>query len=185
MPMFIKFYNMYMHAVDVVDQLRKFFGVDMQNATRKYTVRVFEILWSMILTQSYNVYRCVHRNTPSRQLTHIGFKVAVFRGMMKHSVVCGGRFTASGDEVFAVWRNHNLIRTPIGSRGDGSNRRLNAECRNCPNTAAGGKRKRDRKTSYYCVACGIFLHPECHIPYHERLQALGGSPPARKIDLGH
>ena len=65
---FVLAYNMYRHAVDVFDQIRKAFGVDLQTATRKYTVRMFKILWSMCLAQSYNVYRHVHKDNPARLL---------------------------------------------------------------------------------------------------------------------
>ena len=178
-PLFILMYNLYMHAVDVFDQIRKAFGVDLQNATRKYTVRVFEILWSMCLAQSYIVYRHVHKGNPQRQLGQIEFKIAVFRALLRHPVV--NPVPEHDPNVFAVWRQHRLMMHAVGTRGDG-NRRMAGECRNCPNLdPLTGKRKRDRQTVYYCDICKIALHPECHIPYHERLIANGMTPPSRTL----
>lgn len=167
--------------MDVFDQIRKAFGVDLQNATRKYTVRMFKILWSMCLAQSYNVYRHVHKDNPARLLGQLmECKIAVFRGLMRHPIV--NPVQEHANDAFGVWRQHRLRMHAIGTRDGNSNRRLKAECRYCPNVdPLTGKRKRDRATVYYCDICQIALHPECHIPYHERLAANGMTPPSRTL----
>lgn len=50
-PPLIEEYNKYISGVDVVDQIKKDVGVDTLHATKKYTVRMFEVLWSMVLSQ--------------------------------------------------------------------------------------------------------------------------------------
>ena len=75
-PLFIVWYNMFMHAVDVFDQIRKLFGVDLTHATKEWTVRVFEILFSMVLAQAYNIYRFLHSAKDDlRKLSHTEFRV--------------------------------------------------------------------------------------------------------------
>jgi hypothetical protein len=69
-PRMINDYNCYMHAVDVFDQVRKMFGCDLSHKTFKYTIRVFEILWSMILSQAYNIHRHIHQGNDLRLLNH-------------------------------------------------------------------------------------------------------------------
>jgi hypothetical protein len=74
-PEMIVLYNNNMHAVDVFDQIRKFFGVDLSHKTFKWTVRMMEILFSMILGQAYNVYRAIHKGNKDKQRSHTQFKV--------------------------------------------------------------------------------------------------------------
>ena len=63
-----------MGGVDVFDQIRKDFGVYTLHATLKYTVRMFEVLWSMILSQSYNVHRHVNRNRLTKKFGPTEYK---------------------------------------------------------------------------------------------------------------
>ena len=176
-PQFIHFYNKYMHAVDVVDQQRKLFGVDLLNATRKFTVRIFEIMWSFILVQAYNVYRNVHLNT-ARSLTHTEFKVAIFKAILKSHVV--SRIPIADDEVFATWKTHKLYLYPAGTRKDGTNRRQHRSCVFCPNHNPDGTRNYKRSSVYYCKSCDKCLHVLCHGPYHDEKFAQLVSPPAKK-----
>lgn len=83
MPKLISVYNKYMHEVDVFDQVRKQFGVDLVHPTKTYTVRVFEILFSMVLGQAYNIHRSLHAGT-NRSLTHTDFKWQIIRGFLNH-----------------------------------------------------------------------------------------------------
>jgi hypothetical protein len=64
-------FNMYMHAVDVFDQARKLFGCDLGNGIRKWTVRAFEILFSMRLSQANSIHRAVHKNNPNKRSSRL------------------------------------------------------------------------------------------------------------------
>ena len=64
---------------------------------------------------------------------------------------------------------HKLAQHARGTRKTGDNRRKRGNCRQCPNTI-GGKRNA-RQTSYYCIQCGVSLHPDCfHLFHSKRLQ---------------
>ncbi len=105
--MLISLYNKYMHGVDVFDQIRKLFGIDLAHPTKKYTVRVFEILYLMILGQANNICRHFHANT-RRELSHTEFKIAFIKGFLNHHVV---RAPAVG----TVLPVHKLCQFPQGS----------------------------------------------------------------------
>ncbi len=174
-PFFIVIYNMYMHAVDVFDQIRKYFGIDLSNATKKYTVRIFEILFSMCLAQAYNIYRHVHKNDPLRQLSHDRFKAYVVNGFVNHPIV---RQVRIDDETH--FGDHELLQYPPGSRD--ATRRFQGCCRNCPNKdPLTGKRKFDRTTTYFCNKCKVCLHPECFTTYHRDLVQNGEMAPTRPL----
>ena len=81
-PEMIVLYNNNMHAVDVFDQIRKFFGVDLSHKIFEWTVRMMEILFSMILRQAYNVYRAIHKGNKDKQRSHTQFKVETIRGLL-------------------------------------------------------------------------------------------------------
>ena len=156
-------YNNEMGAVDVIDKIRMRNANDVQHATKKYTVRYFEVIWSFDISQGYNVYRHVNRARRDRYLNPTEFKVSVFKGFLNHPVVKGDREPMVHDEP------HTLMQSEPGSREDGSNRRKIGKCRKCPNTYAEGNRHYDtsRWTSYYCSKCKIFLHPQCFTSWHD------------------
>jgi hypothetical protein len=160
-PKLISMYNKYMHGVDVFDQIRKLFGADLVHPTKKYTVRVFEVLYSMIMGQAYNIYRHFHANTP-RALTHTEFKIAIINGFLNHHVmrapVVGTTFTSIS--------SHKLVQFPEGSYGDGSRKRKRMHCRGCPNTSENGHNYQ-RKTNWYCHQCKVGFHPDCFQSYHK------------------
>jgi hypothetical protein len=163
-PEMIVDYNCFMGGVDVFDQIRKIFGIDTEHATKKYTVRMFEVLWSMILAQSYNVYRFVNRNRKSRQMNPTEFKIAVIIGLLSHDVVLD---TVEPD---VADNQHVLKETEPGSENAGSNRKKRRCCRLCPNSRRRGGNivEPNRKTSYYCSKCKIFLHPQCFNKWHDQ-----------------
>ena len=63
--------------------------------------------------------------------------------------------------------NHKLAQYPRGTRKEGDTRRKRGNCRQCPNTISG--KRNARQTSYFCVQCGISLHPDCFHTYHQNL----------------
>ncbi len=130
-PKLISMYNKCMHGVDVFDQIRKLFGVDLAHPTKKFTVRVFEILYSMILGQAYNIYRHFYANT-NRALSHMDFKIAVITGFLNSHVV-----RAPNPGALPI---HNLCQFPLGSCDDGTQKRKRLMCRECPNTDESGQR---------------------------------------------
>jgi hypothetical protein len=117
-PAAIENYNNGMHGADVWDQIRKDFGTDLVHRTSKWTVRMLEIFWPLIITQAYNIYRFNAKNT-QRQLTSHQFKLAVILGLINHPIVVGlpTNQSPSIDQ-------HELRQWPEGSRGvPGSMRR--------------------------------------------------------------
>lgn len=86
-PKLVVMYNKYMHAVNVVDQIRKFFGADTIRPTLKYTVRMFEIVFSFLCGQAYNLMRHLYKNDPVRLRTHTMFKQNIIQGLINHPVV--------------------------------------------------------------------------------------------------
>lgn len=172
-PSMIALYNRYMHGVDVFDQIRKAFGCDLSHATVKYTVRVFEILFSMILAQAYNIHRYIFKSTPDLK-DETEFKTEVIRGLLMHHVVTPAIPTM-------VFTDHQLRQFDPGTKDDGSNRRKVVSCRACANTDAAGKKNNKRRTSYYCQKCEVGFHPECFAQFHATHTAV--HTPAKKLKL--
>lgn len=108
-PSMIAMYNRYKHGVDVFDQIRKGFGCDLDHPTRKYTVRVFEILFSMILAQAYNIHRFIHKDD-SQLKSQTQFKNSVICGFLNSSVVLQV-------QQYPTPPNHQLTQFNRGSRG--------------------------------------------------------------------
>ena len=156
-------YNNEMGAVDVVDKIRMKNANDVQHATKKYTVRYFEVIWSFDVSQGYNVYRHVNRARRDRYLNPTEFKVSVVKGFLNHPVVKGDREAVVNDEP------HILMQSEPGSKDEDSVIRKTGKCRQCPNTYEEGGIRYDvsRKTTYYCSKCKIFLHPQCFTSWHD------------------
>ena len=160
-PRLISSYNTYMHGVDVFDQVRKYFGVDLAHPTKKYTVRVFEILFSMILGQAYNIHRYLHGRS-TRLLTHTEFKVQLIKGLVDHPIV-------SPPIAAAVSHDHVLVQYPPGSYGGNNNKRKRVSCRQCPNVVGPGNMNHKRTTNWFCSRCNVGLHPGvCFDTFHEQ-----------------
>ena len=161
-PEAIAAYNKNMGGVDVFDQIRKDMGVDTRHGTIKWTARMFEGLWSMILTQAYNVYCYVNANAKSKHLTPASFKISVFKGMLNCPVVRDVNFLGLVDQ------RHILKKFEEGSRTEGDTRRRRLDCRYCPTYEhRNGKRKRvQRSSTWYCTVCKVGFHPECFVRWH-------------------
>jgi len=158
-PQMIVEYNKFMGGVDVFDQVRKCFGVDTLHATSKYTLRMFEVLWSMAVSQAYNVYRYVNLARRARQMNQTKFKTSVIKGLLNHPVV---------GLMLAVPLEHNLVQFDGGTRPDGSNRRIYYDCRFCPNNIE--NEKHNRHTTWYCTECKVAFHPGCFVVWHREHQ---------------
>ena len=164
-PQFIAWYNKKMGGVDVVDQIRKMFGIDLAHRTFKWTVRFEEVLWSLCLTQAYNVHRSINKNRTDRLLSHTDFKWQVFKELMTDRIV----MRYGNPQVGVLVDRHELLRFEPGSLGDNTQRRKTFDCRACPRTIQderGQLRRKNRETSFYCNHCGVCYHPECFIKYH-------------------
>ena len=161
-PSMIAEYNKFTGGVDVFDQIRKGFGVDTLHATKKWTVRMLEILFSVIMSQSYSVRRYVSRARRGNLKSPTEFKIDVIKGLLNHLTVRGQ------DPVPVVVEERHLKQFEPGSSGDGSGRRKQLDCRECSNsTDVGDKRKKEsRHTPYYCTACKVSFHPECFAKWH-------------------
>ena len=155
----------YMGGVDMFDQIRKEFGCDLVHPTQKWTVRLFEVLHSMILAQSYNIHRALHDGDRKRHLSHNDFALSVVRGLLANPVV-------TPVTVPPVNSVHKLAELPPMSReGATRNRRRRYFCRECPRLKNDGHRNSNRLTSWYCRTCDVAFHPDCFVKYHERLAA--------------
>ena len=153
-----------MGGLDVFDQVRKKNMNDTQHATMKYTVRMFEVVWSMCLSQAYNIHCHVNKNRRTYQMNPTEFKIAVIKGLLSHEVVVNA-------QPFNIDQNLHILRqTEEGSRGDGSKRRKNGDCRGCLNSVTFDRVKTEipRRTTYYCTKCNFFPHPDCFHPWHEQ-----------------
>ena len=162
-PVMMVKYNDEMGAVDVVDKIRMKNANDVQHATKKYTVRYFEVIWSFDISQGYNVYRHVNRARRDRYLNPTEFKMSTFKGFLNHPVVKSDREPEVNDEP------HILMQSEPGSKDEDSVIRKTGKCRQCPNTYEEGGIRYDvsRKTTYYCSKCKIFLHPQCFTSWHD------------------
>lgn len=173
-PAMIAMYNQYMHGVDVFDQVRKMFGCDLTHATKKYTVRVFEILFSMILGQAYNIHRYIHKDT-IKSVSHTQFKGSVLKGFLNSYVVSP---MLNADD----FSTHSLVQYPPGSAtgNDNSNRRKQVACRACSNLNADGSRNTNRRTSFYCQECKVGFHPACFTILHS-VSSTSRMTPAKRL----
>lgn len=160
-PKMISMYNKYMHGVDVFDQVRKMFGCDLGHGTKKYTVRVMEILFSMILAQAYNMHRFIHKGTDAT-LCHTEFKRSVIGGFLSHHVVTPMLLPLTN-------QGHTLLHFEPGTANDGTLRRKQLKCRQC-----------GKKTQWYCVECQVGYNQNCFYAAHPTVEA---SPitPARRL----
>ena len=173
-PKMICLYNKYMHGVDVFDQIRKNFGCDLNHRTSKWTVRYFEILFSMILAQAYNIHRNLHQANQHRKRDHYEFKADIFSGILSHPIV-------TGNNRIDQFNDHVLTQHGPASNDNGASKRKKiVECRHCP-PEINGIRNNRRRTSWHCAKCNVGLHPNCFIAYHlDRFPddfALNRSPP--------
>jgi hypothetical protein len=177
-PAMIGEYNKFMGGVDVFDQVRKKNGNDVQHATMKYTVRMFEILWSMCLSQAYNVYRHVNKNRRQRQKNPTEFKIDVIIGLLNRPEVVNAAAPVVDPNL------HILEQTLPGSKGDGTRRRKFGKCRGCPNKIVvnGSLVENQRVTAYHCTKCKVFFHPECFSKWHDE-KGLNYVPSKQHDDL--
>ena len=139
--------------------------------TRKWTVRYYEVLWSMILAQSYNLYRFLHANQAALTLNPNAFKILVIKGLLDiaeavPSPVPDAPITATR----AVCRAHVLTYFPEGSRVGDSSRTQKVVCRNCPTSIVSINKsiRNYRYTIAYCPACKVGFHPQCFTEWHEK-----------------
>ena len=98
-----------MHDADVWDQIRKDLGIEVAHRTGKWTVRMLEICWSMIMAQGYNVYR-YNNALPQPRLSSHQFKLANILGLLNHQVVNGPQ--VASPEVMPT--EYKLHEWPIG-----------------------------------------------------------------------
>ncbi len=151
-----------MGGVDIIDQIRKMFGIDLTHKTLKWTVRFLEVNWSLILAHRYNIHRKVNEARPTRRLNHTDFKWQVFKELMTDPIVM------AAPEAQAVDRNE-LKQFEPGSKDDGTMRRMSGDCRVCPRTTRdihGHLKRNFRRTTYYCILCKVCYHPACYNKYH-------------------
>jgi len=165
-PQAIKKYNQYMGGVDVFDQVRTGpYGTDTEGRTNKWTIRFHEIMWSFLVAQSYNIYRHLHKED-DKALDHHDFAsnlaILLIQKPWDRTYLRDFRMSA-GQAV----RGHKIKQTAPHSRfGMRDKRRLPGRCRHCPNKNNDG-RKNNRETTFWCIKCCVFLHPECFESWHE------------------
>ena len=125
-----------------------------KHPTVKWTVRFDEVMWTFVLTQSFNVHREVHKSNKNRRHYHRKFVWSVFKGLIHEA--------GSIPEVAQTTRElHELVPLEVNEE---TNRRRQASCRDCPYLVRVGRRmvkNTTRQTTYKCNICRIGLHPEC------------------------
>ena len=170
-----------MHGVDVWDQIRKDFGIDLAHRTAKWTVRIFEICWSMLMTQGYNLYRYNNNAVPQRKVSSHQFKLQIILGRLNHQVVTGPQAPPAiraTERVLHQWPNGSRKI----ARGQNDNRRFRSDCRHCPRSLPDGSKNYNRHTTYYCSCCMVGLHPDCFLQFHEGMPE--SFRPRKRLNVG-
>ena len=149
-PQAIKVYNDNMGGVDQHDQMRdNYFRFD-EHRTSKWTIRVFENLFAMAITNAYCIYRANHEPNSDKHLTHPQFMETLCSEFFNHEHCKRQRSKGpltrrQGNEVAVNNSQHFKVQTAKGTRGGNDrSRRFRLRCR-FPGCTV--------KTSYYCSAC--------------------------------
>jgi hypothetical protein len=161
-PTAIREYNDHMGGVDAFDQVRTGrFSLDSGRRGRKWTMRYFETIISIALTNVYNIVRVLNRSTGE----HMQLQIALCKSLLSAKKRLGkGNVVAPPG---APGGRHELCATPPGSMGMSDPtgvRCYRACCRGCENLQD-GKKRHDRRTINFCKQCLIPLHVECFALY--------------------
>ena len=90
-------------------------GYETVARTDKYTVRCFEVFFSMLHSQA-NIHRFLHRPNSPRFLNHHKFLLHVFLGFIRHPIHRGPDSTD--------FNGHKLVQHEVGSKGYGVRRKV-------------------------------------------------------------
>ena len=179
-PQAIKKYNQYMGGVDVFDQIRTGpYGTDTEGRTNKWTIRFHEIMWSFLVAQTYNIYRHLHKNDEVA-LDHHEFAANLAMKLIQkpwNRTHLRTLIMPAGQAV----RGHKMKQTVPHSRiGVSDKRRLSGRCRFCPNKNDDGS-KFCRETSFWCIKCCVFLHPQCFESWHSKNETFEDAVPHKQL----
>lgn len=162
-------YNTHMGGVDRFDQIRTgFYGLEMHHRCTKWTVRAYESMFNMALANAFAVFRHFAGETGATA-SHHDFLLEVASKFLRNVYVEGPR-TRGLATPRPIANRHTLKRHPPGSdsarrAGNRRKRRCCVHCRHAP--------ANQRRTSFFCVECGVSLHPQCDAEYHSQLAERG------------
>lgn len=163
-PKCLQMYNEKMGGVDTYDKLRvnqrRYYSIEMIHPSRKYTHKIFYALMDMITANCF----CVHRSiSGNQQLTHSQFILEVSEHFLNVQSWINGKGSKRSN-LENIISLHKIILSPIDlkeKRCKGHTRRICVYC-------AEQKVKTDKRTTFMCEICNIYMHPECFTPYHNR-----------------
>lgn len=179
----ISWYNKYMGGVDAADALRTgYYAVDGQGRAAKWTVRFVDAMFNFQLSQAWVTYR-----------HHHGDSVGKYGRLQFYLEICGAfldndegtndpamtRQASEKNITDEFGKHHNMTKTKeISSkvRVDKKARLHSDTCcycdlikkRNNPYVSA----NTDPRTTYTCLECNKYVHPECFGAYHNHLCSL-------------
>jgi hypothetical protein len=160
-------YNKYMNGVDRFDQIRTgFYGIEMYGRCAKWTVRAYESLFNMAVSNAFAIFRHFAgiEGTPA---SHYDFMFEVAGQFLKNAYVDAARARTTRLQQAAVQpsSSHHIERHAPGTETgeNAGNRRLRRCCVHCTHIPDSR-----RRTSYYCVECNVSLHPTCDAEYHKQ-----------------
>ena len=174
-----------MGGVDQVDQIRTGdYGIDSIGRASKWTVRLYEALFNLCLTNAYNAYRHL-KSLDGQQVDHFDFNASVAEKMLENptyavertptslakrtrsSANLNGEPATAEEKVRELVLEHAICETAPGSRGEMGGRRERGRCFQCKTSF----------TSYFCSTCSeshpeqqtVWMHPECYKAFHRRM----------------
>ena len=158
-PLSLTWYNTYMNGVDVWDQMRTnvHYSTEANNRNQKWTTILFLSFISMCSANAYCIYRAHHPTPADGGLTHNEFQIQLFTFLWNNEYWNVSR--PIGRPVMLATK-HESARLPLGSRGQTGSNRHRGVCKGCPG---------DSTTSWYCLVCKVFLHPECMEAFHAKV----------------
>lgn len=161
-PKAIAEYNKYKGAVDVFDQMRTGqYGYEMNGRTLKWTIRFYDCLFGMALTNAYNIHRYLHPGEMTREEFHFSvIKTWFNNGCLFQSAGMRSLFGISSH------RQHTIAQHSPGSKNGRDRRRQRGKCRCCSTSVT--RKSKSNMTTYYCTECNRFMHPQCFIDYHKK-----------------
>ena len=185
-PKVVETFNSNMAGVDAFDSRRAgSFSVEGSHRSDKWTHKFWDGMLSFLLCNAYIVWS---QGRDYREDDHFSFLVDLYSGLCeaklptqvgkRRAAARGHLGDSSDDDSQSDAIDHPLRQTEQESGPDG--KRYMGRCKNCPDTDPAGK-KIQRRTTFNCATCRVFLHPHCHAEYHKRLRDGDVDPPIPHI----
>ena len=157
-------YNNYMGGVDRFDHIHNgFYGVETGRRTIKWTLRFYEAMLSICVSQAFIAHRSANKGTKLEQ-SHNEFCGEIANALFARTIpddpiAAGTRSAAASAAAHIEPKGHYSIVSDI--------RRV---CNWCPNSILmpdGKRTKVYRAVQRMCAGCGVHLHDKCFKDYHD------------------